>query len=198
MVAILVTPAIRDLLEQTNGLHSLTVTEGVTTVPHGAILRALRKKNGSLSFRELMRETELYPSHADAVSALVPPKRNEELERRVQQLRACLENKQYERMVRDVARTSATDNAQLENLRLSKLAPQLSLAFNVIVTMATCFVAAYFVFIHSTGSQAVALAAGVIALIAAMIVEVILLITKLYRIDDAVRRHNEAQEQLFK
>lgn len=198
MVAILVTPAIRDFLGQTIGLDNLTTTGDVTTVTHGVILRAIRKNSSGPTFQELVKGAEIYLSHADAASVLAPPKRNPELDRRVKQLRARLENDQYARIVRDVARTSATDNIQLENLRLSKLAPQLSLASNVIVTMATCFVAAYFIFKHSTGSQAVALAAGVIAMIAAMIVEVILLITKLYRIDNAVRRHDEAQQQLFK
>lgn len=197
MVAILVTPSIRQLLEETNTLDSLTTTENVSTVTHGAILRALRQKNGSPTFQEFVRGAEVHLSHTDAVSVHVPPKRDPELDRRVKRLRARLENEQYARIVRDVARTSATNNIQLENLRLSKLAPQLSLAFNVIVTMATCFVAAFFVFKHSTGSQAIGLAAGVIALIAAMIVEVVLLITKLYRIDDAIRRHGEAQQRRF-
>lgn len=98
-------------------------------------------------------------------------------------------------MVRDVARVDVS-NVEVEALRMSKLAPQMSLAFNVVVTMATCFVAGYFLLKNTSGSETAGLIGGVIGMIVAMGVEAVLLLTKMYTIDVAVEKHVKQQHRL--
>lgn len=201
MVAILLTPEIKSLLEGTQSEPYVEITSTVSTISHTRLCSALytqrlvlRKQTKSL--KELLQETSIYPTHDDAVFQLIPPTRDPVLEERVVRLRRQLEDKQYAHMVRDVSRVNATNSVQTDNLRMNKLAPQMSLAFNVIITMATCFTAAYYVFRNSTGSKTYGLIAGVIALIIAMIVEIVLLLTKMYSIDDALRKKEKASNKV--
>lgn len=71
---------------------------------------------------------------------------------------------------------------------MSKLAPQMSLGFNVVVTMATCFVAGFFVFKASSGSDTVGMIGGIAGMIVAMGVEAVLLITRMYSIEHEAER----------
>lgn len=80
-------------------------------------------------------------------------------------------------------------------VRLSRLAPQLSLGANVIISMATCFVAGYFVVRASTGSESWALVGGIAGLIVAMGVEVVLLMTRLYAIERAAEKEKGRREK---
>lgn len=202
MVAVVVTPEILQLVSNTKGESKVNKTSTVSTISHTQLLTALHTKNvkncskaGKTTLQRLLSNTEIYTTHENAVEKLIPKQRDPKLERRMCELRKRLENKQYANMVKDVSRVNASDNLQIEQLRMSKLAPQMSLGFNVIVTMATCFVAAYYVFKNSTGNVTVGLIAGVIAVIIAMIVEIILLMTKLYSIDNAVRKQKELQHR---
>lgn len=206
MVAVVITPEIRAVLQSAGGGKGqvqTTKTEFLETISHTALRKAIqcsRKSSGndsddiSASFTALIQATEIHLTHEDAVQVHIPKKRSEKLEARILELRRRLENDSYERMVRDVTRTEA-NNAQTENLRLKKLAPQMSLGFNVVVTMATCFTAAYFVFKNSSGSQTVGLIAGVAGMIVAMLVEVILLLSRLSSIDDAVRKERKDERK---
>lgn len=90
-------------------------------------------------------------------------------------------------MTRDVSRVAGS-TAEVEALRMAKIAPQMSLGVNVVVTMATCFVAGYFVVKNSTGNETYGLVGGVAGLIVAMAVEATLLVTRMYSIDAAVEK----------
>lgn len=194
MVAILVTPEIRAVLKSANAEKRITNASAVETISHSSLRSAVKQSKetspSSKTFVQLLQGCELHLTHEEAVLVHNPPKRSEELDRRITALRCRLENQTYDRIVRDVSRTEA-NNVQLENIRMSKFAPQMSLGFNIVITMATCFTAAFFVFKASTGSQTVGLIAGVIAMMAAMLVEAILLLTKLYTIEDAVQRDDK-------
>lgn len=79
--------------------------------------------------------------------------------------------------------------------RLSRLAPQLSLGANVVISMATCFVAGYFVVRASTGSESWALVGGIGGLIAAMGVEVVLVMTRMYAIERVAEKEKRRREE---
>lgn len=201
MVAVLITPEIKSLLEGTQSEPYVETTSTVSTISHTRLCSALYTQRLVLhkptkSLKELLQQTSIYPTHDDAVFQLIPPTRDPALDERIAHLRRRLEDKQYAHMVRDVSRVNATNTVQTDNLRMNKLAPQMSLAFNVIITMATCFTAAYYVFRNSTSSKTYGLIAGVIALIIAMIVEIVLLLTKMYSIDNALRKKEMASNKV--
>lgn len=215
MVAVTVTPAIRNQLRAADALAAVRATRAVETVPHKALCAALRRRAAATpdastpvpTLRTLLRDAQVFPSHDDAVASLQPPARNPDVERRVAALRARLEEARYARAVADVSRGgggsrsrarggAGGSDAQRDDLNLSRLAPQMSLAFNVVVTMATCFVAGYFVLKHGTGSQTMGLIGGVVGLIGAMMVESLLLISKLYSVDEAARKHTDREHVL--
>lgn len=79
--------------------------------------------------------------------------------------------------------------------RLSRLAPQMSLGANVVISMATCFVAGYFVVRASTGSDSWALVGGIAGLIVAMGVEVVLVITRMYGIERMAEEEKRRREK---
>lgn len=187
MVAVRVTPEILSVLRASAAESAVDRGHYIDTVSHAVLARTLRSIPADApSLSSLLRASELHRTHADAVAAHAPPpRRDPKLEARVARLKARLEESEYAHMVRDVSR-AAGSNAELESRRMSKLAPQMSLGANVIVTMATCFVAGYFVFKNSSGSETVGLIGGIAGLIIAMAVEATLLVTRMYTLDDAL------------
>lgn len=99
-------------------------------------------------------------------------------------------------MVRDVSRTSAVHNIDLAQLHMSKLSPQLPLGANIVVTMATGFVAAHFVFKQSTVDSRMVLPAGIVAMSIAMIVEAFFLVSKICSIDEASCREKRTKDRV--
>lgn len=191
------TSELRRIIRSANVGAKTAKTLTVETISHKTLCRALRSISvKECSIRQILRPELIFLSHEDAVKQHIPPRRNAALEQRMKLLRARLENSQYASMVKDIVSQTEANNASVEDVRLRRLAPQMSLAFNVIVTMATCFTAAYYIFKNATGNRNIGLIAGVIGLIVAMIVEVVLLLTKLYSIDDNLRKHNKATRLL--
>lgn len=166
----------------------------VKTISHSTLCDAVRRLESPQSLRQVLGGTEIHLSSKDAVQANAPTARNPEVEARVDRLRAQLHDEQYAHMVRDVSRATGT-NAEVDALRMAKFAPQLSLGANVIVTMATCFVAGYFVMKNTSGSETMGLVGGVAGMIVAMGVEAILLVTKMYTIDNAVSAQVRLRER---
>lgn len=187
MVAILVTPEILSVLSAAHSEGRIETTQGVSTICHTALSSALHHASSTTSLSSLMSSSEIHLTHEDAVFAHRPPSRDPEVAARVSRLRARLEDADYARMTRDVSRVSAS-NAEVEAIRMSKIAPQMSLGVNVVVTMATCFVAGYFVVKNSTGNDTYGLVGGVAGLILALGVEATLLVTRIYSIDSAVEK----------
>lgn len=188
MVAVEVTTRIRHLLEKASLSESIDRGPYVETVAHGVLCLALKRLGGDTTLISLLRGTGIHLSHKDAVAAHAPPpRRNKELEKRLALLRAKAEEREYRRMVGDVASMSSS-NAEQESQKLGRFAPQMSIGINVIVSMATCFAAGYFVARHAFDSQPVALVAGVIGMIVAMAVEATLVLTKLYTIENAAEK----------
>lgn len=186
MVAVVVCPALRAQLESAGLSSSISESAVVSTAPH----RAVASAGASLLGREV------HLRHSDAVASHTPPiPRCPKLDARVRALRARLEDAAYARIVSDVARVDSRDSAAVAVRQLRETAPQMSLAFNVMVTMATCFAAGYFVAKAATGSQAVALAVGLLALIGAMAVEATLVITRLYAIDKEADKRKRREER---
>lgn len=194
MVAVEVTPSIQTILASANLSHLVRTTADVSTVPHKALCDALRATAATLSLSSLLRDTNLHLSHADAVALHAPPKRDAQVAARVARLRARLDDAAYAHMTRDVARVAGS-NAEVESLRMSKFAPQMSLGANVIVTMATCFTAGYFVAKNSTGSQTYGLVGGVVGLVVAMGVEVVLLMTRMHAVESEAERQRRRREK---
>lgn len=186
MVAIVVTPEIRSVLSAADSNGRIETTRAVSTISHTALSSAIHQVSSSTSLSSLLSSSEIHLTHGDAVSAHHPPTRDPEVAARVSRLRARLEDAEYARMTRDVARVSSSSNAEVESLRMAKFAPQMSLGVNVVVTMATCFVAGYFVVKNSTGSETLGLVGGIAGLIVALGVEATLLVTRMYSIDNAV------------
>lgn len=194
MVAIVVTTEIRATLSAGGQERHVETTFAVSTVSHKVLCAALRAVEDAPSLQKLLSGAEIHLCHEDAVRAHVPPHRDPAVEARVERLRARLHDAQYSRMVRDVSRASGS-NAEVESLRMAKFAPQFSLGLNVIVTMATCFVAGYFVMKNTSGSETIGLVGGVAGMIVAMGVEAVLLLTKMYTIDSAVSAESKKRER---
>lgn len=193
MVAILVTPEIRTHLECLSLTSKIETSNGISTIAHKPICNALRASSPPLS--SLLRSTTIHLSHEAAVSALAPPPpRDPELEARINRLRARLEDEQYKAITRDVARAAGT-NAEMEVARMGRIMPQMSLGVNVIVSMATCFTAGYFVMKHSGGGETAGLVGGVAGLIVAMGVEVVLVMTRMYGIERAAEKEGRRRER---
>lgn len=192
MVAILATPEIEALLTQANLLHKLQTSLHINTISHKILLSALQANSSSKSLHSTLSKSEIHLSHAAAVSAHTPPPTNPQLTLRLAGLRARQQDAAYAEMVRDVTRGAT---AERESVRLGRLAPQLSLGANVIVTMATCFVAGYFVMKGTSGSESVGLVGGVTGMIVAMGVEAGLLVSKLYGIEKAAERGRKKRER---
>lgn len=194
MVAILLTPEIRSALESAEATNKIQRSSTVETISHTDLAAALRAVSHAPTLHSLLQTSEIHTTHSAAVTKHLPPKRNPQLEARVSRLRARLQDAEYARMVRDVARVDAS-NAEIEDARMGKFAPQMALGFNVVVTMATCFVAGYFVCKHTSGSDIFGLVGGVAGMIVAMGVEIVLVLTRMYRIDDAVSKHVKRRQR---
>lgn len=192
------------MLKKAKTEHKIEKTSSVETINHKMLCSSLRsilesEDDEVPTLQQLLKSADIYLTHHDAVAECLPRPRNAELERRLGLLNARLENEKYEKLVRNMLPSGTGSGMRIDaggsvenDIKIGKLAPQMSLGLNVLVTMATCFTAAYYVFKHSTGSEVVGLIAGVIGLIVAMIVEAVLLLTKLYTLDDTTRK----QEQL--
>ncbi|PXF49143.1 hypothetical protein BWQ96_01092 [Gracilariopsis chorda] len=195
MVVALVNERIRKVLQVAQSDHAVKRTKDVETVTHRALVNAIRGQRNAPSLSSLLSSTELYLSHDHACKERIPHVRNPQLQARVERLQARMKDAEYARIIRDVARADAS-NVEIEAARMSKFAPQMSLGVNVIVTMATCFTAGYFLFKHSTGTQTGGLIGGVVAMIIAMAVEVLLVLTRMYTIDTAVDQHVKKRQRM--
>jgi CBS domain-containing protein len=166
---------------------------GARTVAHGDVLSAVVSTGSDATLADLLRGAELHACHRAAADALAGPSvRDPALDARIARFRAQSEDAQYARMVRDVARgTSGLSNAEEESIRIGRFGAQASIGANVVVTMATCFAAGYFIFKHSSGSQAIGLIGGVVGMTGAMAVEATLVITRIYSIDAAAEKQKK-------
>lgn len=195
MVVALVNEQIRKVLQDANANNVVRTTKHVESVSHKALATAIRGQRNAPSLSSLLSSTQLYLSHEHACKERIPHERNPQLQARVERLEARMKDAEYARIIRDVARTDAS-NVEIEAARMSKFAPQMSLGFNVIVTMATCFTAGYFLFKHSTGTQTGGLIGGIVAMIIAMAVEILLVLTRMYTIDTAVDQHVKKRQRM--
>jgi hypothetical protein len=186
MVVFLVNREIQDILKAGNcALEIVSHEDGSETVSHLTLLKGIDATGANCSLASLIRGAEVHATHREAARAHARVhSRNPELVARLARIRIANENKEYGRMVRDVVRPSST-NAEAEEARLGRIGSQMSIGANVIITMITCFVAGYFVFKHSSGRESVALTGGIACMIAAMCVEAILVITRMYSIQSA-------------
>lgn len=152
---------------------ALCVGSHVTTASHRAVLEAGLSLHG--------RAAGVHLSHADALTARTPARpRNAALEKRLEALRARQLDAEYRRMVSDVARN---DTDETVGRVMREAAPAVSVAFNVLATMGTCFAVAYFLVKETTGNKALALGMGAVALAGALAVEATLVLTRMYRAD---------------
>lgn len=152
---------------------ALCVGAHVTTASHRVVLEAGLSLHG--------RGDCVHLSHLDAVNLRTPAKpRNAALERRLEALRARQQDAEYRRMVKDVARNDADETL---GRVMREAAPAVSVAFNVLATMGTCFAVAYFLVKETTGNRTLALGIGALALAAALAVEATLVLTRMYRAD---------------
>jgi hypothetical protein len=160
---------------------------GTKTASHHDIHAAVLHAGGSPNLESSLRGLPLHTTHAAAATALAgPPRRDPALEARVARFLAQSEDAKYARMVRDVAcGNSGLWKAEEESIRIARFGAQASIGANVVVTMATCFAAGYFVFKHSSGSETVGLIGGVVGMTLAMAVETTLVITRIYSIESA-------------
>ncbi len=153
----------------------------VNTAPHQAFLKAGLSLVGR----------EVHFSHEDAVAVYEPaPERDPKVEARVEKLKARLADAEYARMVRDVARSSSGDEESISRM-VRNAAPAASVGFNLLATMGTCFAIAYFLVKAATDNRSLALGAGAIGIAGALAVEAILVLLRLYRVDDAETRVRE-------
>lgn len=194
MVVFCINESLREFVVE-SGLADACVTHdgGVQTVAHRVLDDALKKTNSKRSLFELVAGAEAHLSHSQAAAVFrAPPQRSPEMEAHFARIRLANEEREYAKMVHDVAHKSSS-NAEAESMRMGRLGAQMSIGANVIVAMATCFVAGYFVFKHSTGSETSGLIGGVACMIAIMAVEAILIIARMYSIETAAEK--EAQNK---
>lgn len=197
MVVFEVTPEIGALLKEAGFMqHCQTLPNGPQSISHEYLVQALSTTGKTTAtLLSFARRSKVHRNHVDACKAHeTPPRRSRELEERLAVLRMRHEEKQYADIIRGVAGSSMS-NAELESARLTRFGAQMSLGVNVVVTMATCFVAGYFVFKHSSGRQSVGLVGGVLCMIVAMAVEITLVITRMYAIDAALEKDGRQQVQ---
>lgn len=197
MVVFEVTPKMKELLEATGTAHQCRhLPNGLMSIGHASLLEAVAaSESPAESFLWLTRGSKIYGNHEDACAAHQPsPQRSSDLENRLAVLRIQSEEREYAAIVRGITAGNMS-NAELESARLGQFGAQMSLGVNVIVTMATCFVAGYFVFKHSSGRQSFGLVGGVVCMIIAMAVEVTLVITKMYSIEKALEKDGKRQSQ---
>jgi hypothetical protein len=189
MVVFRVDSKLRALLQDGKRLSDIVShDDGVETVSHVSIFKSIQASDTDSSLASLVHGVELHATHREAALAHTREKpRNPELAARLARIRIENENREYERMVKDVVRASST-NAEAETERLGRMGAQMSIGANVIITMITCFVAGYFVFKHSSGREAVGLTGGIASMIVAMCVEAILVMTRMYTIHDAAEK----------
>lgn len=195
MVVFVVNDRITELLRAA-GLEPRCVkhSSNFRTISHGNVIMAL-KATGRNNFVSAVAGVELHATHeAAAASAAGPPPRSLELEARLARLRAQNELAEYTRIVQDI-RVPHINPAKSDAESLARFGSQMSIGVNVIVTMATCFVAGYFVFRHSSGSEAMGLIGGLICMIAALIVEATLVITRLYSVERAASKQNAKERR---
>lgn len=161
------------------------------TIEHRILLAALRRKSDEEAMailRNVLQQGKVYRDISDAKKAHSRPRvRSKQLEKRLSLLRAKNEEREYAVMVQDVSAASLSA-AQTESARLGRYGAQMSIGANVLVTMITCFVAGYFAFKHSSGSQNAGLAGGMVCMIIAMAVEATLVITRMYSIESAAEK----------
>jgi Endoplasmic reticulum-based factor for assembly of V-ATPase len=190
MVVIEVTPKVAAFLENAG-----VEVENCKFVHHATLLVALRGTypgEEMQALRDILQRCKVYRNNEDAMSARSGPLvRSTELEARLSLLRAQIEEREYAAMVADVAATSSS-SALTESARLGNYGSQMSIGANVIVSMATCFVAGYFAFKHSSGSDSVGLAGGLVCMAIAMAVEATLVITRLYSIESAAEKEKRS------
>lgn len=185
--------SIDDLLRAAN-LRDTCVphSDGSRTASHIDIIQALKATEGG-DFVSVVRGASVYPSHDAAKSAAAgPPPRSPQLEARLARIRARNELAEYNRMVKDIRGVQINQAASAAE-SVARFGSQMSIAMNVIITMGTCFVAGYFVFRHSSGNETVGLIGGLIGLIGAMVVEAVLIMTRLYSVEQAVRKQEREQ-----
>jgi len=165
------------IIERAGYSSSVTTDKYVRTAPHRTCIKSGISLQGK----------EVHFTHFDAsVNHTPPPKRNAQLEARMVKLRARLADREYAAMIRDVSGGNDHDG---EHESISKMlrnaAPASSIGFNLVVTMGTCFTAAYFLTNAMTGNKSIALGMGAVAIAGALGVEATLVLTRLYRIERA-------------
>ncbi|KAI0557102.1 ATPase vacuolar ER assembly factor Vma12 [Gracilaria domingensis] len=195
MVVVLVNEQIRRALAATQAEGASKRTKHVQTVSHKLLANAIRNNANAPSLASLLATSQVCLTNEHACAVHIPHVRNAHLRARIERLEARQKDAEYAGIVRDVSRVDAT-NVEIEAARMSKFASQMSLGVNVIFTMATCFTAGYFVFKQSTGTQTGGLIDGVTAMIVAMGVEVILVLTRIYTIDTQVDRHVKRRQHM--
>ncbi|KAL6075305.1 hypothetical protein QOT17_003710 [Balamuthia mandrillaris] len=109
-----------------------------------------------------------------------PPQRTKEQEEALQKVRNKLENQRYKKMVSNVASFEGDEHTHLVIMpsreEKKELRSQLSIGVNIVVSMATMFVAGFFTCRHGFGSVVAGVIGGVALATIIMIVEVWLFI----------------------
>lgn len=186
MVAILVTPQLRTLLSSHDLLSHITTTKTVSTIPH-ATLFLLPEPLSSLT------PLSLHLSHKAAAQELLPPPPPPPaLVKRRKELAAALEAQSYAEATRDLTRLQAS--ARVDDLRLARLPAQMSLAANVVVSMATCFAVGFFLG-RAWGGNVGALVGGLVGMIGAMAVESILVGVRLWGLDKQITETKDKENK---
>lgn len=174
MVAIELDDESYSILELAGHSSSVSTSKHVRTAPHGVCISAgISLKGKGVHF-----------THGDAVAHHAPPPvRNAQLEARMVKLRARLADREYRAMISEYG--GYHEGYESVSRMLRNAAPASSIGFNLIATMATCFTAAYFLANAMTGNRSIALGLGACAIAGALAVEATLVLTRLYRIEQA-------------
>lgn len=195
MVWIRVNAAVRDALAHASSSDE-QIREALQSedamISHKMVARA-RSLDPTVSVKEVVRISdgvEWLRSNPDSVKEVRSP----ELEARLEVLRRRLEEKKYRAMVADVAPDFSRDEAA-GKVGVHSFRAQASMGANVIATMLTTFAIGYYLCSVYFQNAEKALVGGIVGLTIGLLVDVIIVVLRVYSIDKHEREESNSERK---